>query len=204
MFFFKYGRQNTQNVHRHWYYLCCLSQGWEEEAVPWELTSDSEPRSPPAPFFLSSCIPVWTGGAAVHHEEQLSRPACRRARGSAAVSGLLRHQMAVSILRRSVRVCSSSLLRPFFTIFTSKLSKNMTSQRYAILCRSFPACFIERRAPWQLWNGAPNIPRVDRERGDVCCTCVSDGGDRQWTGARKPFDCKKETFFSKISCAIRR
>lgn len=79
--------------------------GFRGGALPWELTSAFEPNSP-----LYSC-PVWTG-ATVHHEERRSRPASWCAHSPAAVSSLLGHQMAVSILRgAAISFCKSCLLR---------------------------------------------------------------------------------------------
>ncbi len=149
----------------HWHYWCYLSQGLEEEAVPWELTFESEPRSPTA-----VCIRVLCEAEPLsNHEEQLSCPASWCAHGSAAVSGLLRHQMAVSILSSA----AVSFFRPFaaFTLlYVQTMAEQVTSWRYTILCGSLlhVSVFYVVEGPWQLWNGPQHSSGCSWSRETLC------------------------------------
>lgn len=157
----------------HLCYLCYSLQGLEEEAVLWELTSESEPRDPTA-----LCIRVLCEVEPLsNHEEQLSCPASWCAHGSAAVSGLLRHQMAVSILRGA----AIAFFRPV-TIFYATLPSDNVKTDGVLKLHGIVRLwgFVEWRARGSFEKG-PSIPRVapDRGRGRVFSTRVSDEGDNR-------------------------
>lgn len=112
-----------------YYCVFCAFQGL---SVQWEETNFKyHPRSQQS-FVLCELKPL------SNHEEQLSCHSFWRVHCPAAVSGLLRHQMAVSIL----------IPLPSFTAFCFQtLSCELTSLRYTILCEYLQCvslCFIKR------------------------------------------------------------
>lgn len=69
-----------------------LTTGFTRQTLPWRWSCEVTKRNPTPLYFCA-----WRIKVTVNHEEVLSRPASRCACRAAALSGLLRHQMAVSI-----------------------------------------------------------------------------------------------------------
>jgi len=109
-----------------------------------------------------------------HHEEQLPCPASWCAHSSAAVSGLLWHQMAVSILRRGA-------VSLFEGLRVQTASKRATSPRYEDIVRASAGFRVPWRAqgPAAALKQAPAFPELLLIKGEAIafCTCVSDEGD---------------------------
>ena len=126
---------------------------------PRAMRVDCWARAPDTPTAL--CIRVlWELS---NHEEQLSRPASWCAHGSAAVSGLLRHQMAVSILGGGGSPPSLHCL----TSHSNAVENQATSRRRAALFAARCSVLWERRARDSLEKG-PSIPRVAERCVHVC------------------------------------
>lgn len=178
----------------HWCYWCYLLQSLEEDVVPWKLTFESQPRSPTA---LCICV-LCELEPLSNHEEQLSCPASWCTHGSAAVSSLLWHQMAVSIPRSA----AISLFRPLpiFTLLTVKQCQkgwhHEHTRYFVALCCTFQ-CFMKRRVGGSSEMG-PNIPRVAPDQGRSCvfCTCASDEGDSWLVGSSSGCDQKTLYFIN--------
>lgn len=149
--------------------------------MPWALTFESEPRSPPALCIcvLSELEPL------SNHEEQLSCPASWCAHSSAAVSGLLQHQMAVSILR-SAAISFFRQVTIFPLLYVRKMSQQMSSCRHTILRGSLlhASVFWGLQGPSQLWNGPQHSSSYpDQGEGSVLRICVCDEGDSRLAGS---------------------
>lgn len=181
----KHNHWHTEAPLSHCCYLYYLLQALEEEAVPWQWTFEFKPRNPTA---LCICV-LCELESLSNHEEQLSCPASWCAHCSAVVSGLLWHQMAVSILTRA----AISFFRPFtiFTLpYTQTMSNPMMSWRYTILCGSFlhVVVFYGVEGPWQFWNGP--------QHSSCCmfCTCASHERDNTLVGCSSGYEAKPLCF----------
>lgn len=113
-----------------------------------------------------------------NHEEQLSCPASWCTHSSAAVSGLLWHQMAVSVLRSD----AMSFFR-LFSILTLLYIQQRTPWR-CVLSRG--AVFYGVGRPWQLWN----FPQHSSGCSRCVCVCVSDEGDNRLAGISSSYEWK--------------
>lgn len=113
----------------------------------WELTVESAQQ----PLFIRTlCEPEPLS----NHEEQLSCPASWCAHSSAAVSGLLWHQMAVSILTGAIiPFCN----QPYPAFHTNNVKTRDVIMLQLHLCCVFVGwvcvCVCGVEALWQLWKG---------------------------------------------------
>ena len=125
----------------------------------------TEKPNKPFVFFLSRVN--WSHSPT--HEEQLSCPASQCAHSSAAVSSLLGHQMAVSIL----------------TIATSSFLPPLHCSNYFPTCCPLLSCgpllhflvLYGAEGPWQIWNRPPAFLRLLLAKGKGCGIRLSGGGD---------------------------
>lgn len=115
-----------------------------------------------------------------NHEGQLSCPASWCDRGSDAVSGLLWHQMAVSIL--SFR----GVVLPF--LHNAVLSRSVKTDDIMKIHHTALCCMFHRgEGSWQLWNGPQHSCSVSDGGGGGTLSMCGDECSSVWNYASNYF-----------------